>query len=73
MTKVEVRYVFTKPFEEAWLGAIERLHGVYGLQALTLNAGLDGLSVQYDASRLKPADVDRQLHRAGLPVLRAAA
>lgn len=73
MTKVEVRYVFTKPFEEAWLAAIERLSSVYGLQAVKLNPSLDGVAVLYDATRFGPADVDRQLHTAGLPVERAGA
>ena len=73
MTKVEVRYVFTKPFEDGWLAAIERLHSVYGLQSVQLNPGLDGLIVQYDATRLQLADVDRQLHATGLPVSRAGA
>jgi hypothetical protein len=73
MTKVEAQYVFTKPFEEGWLAVIERLHSVYGLQGLKLNPALDGVAVLYDASRLTIADVDRQLHAAGLPVSRAGA
>lgn len=73
MTKVEANYVFTKPFEEGWLAAIERLHSVYGLQGVKLNPGLDGMAVLYDASRLKLADVERRLHAAGLPVTRADA
>jgi hypothetical protein len=73
MTKVEVRYVFTKPFDDAWLPALERLHGVYGLQSVKLNPALDGLVVLYDATRMQPADVDRQLHAAGLPVSRVSA
>lgn len=73
MTKVEVRYVFTKPFEEGWLKALERLNSVYGLQGLKLNPALDGMTVLYDASRLKLADVDQRLHAAGLPVARASA
>jgi hypothetical protein len=71
MTKVEVRYRFTKPFEEAWLGAIERLHGVYGMQAVRLDPGLEGVKVTYDATRLKLDDVERQLRMAGLAVERA--
>lgn len=73
MTKVEVRYEFTKPFEDAWLTAVEQLHSVYGLQAVKLNPELDGMVVLYDATRMKLADVDRQLHTAGLPVSRVGA
>lgn len=70
MTKVEVQYEFTAPFQEAWTGAIERLHGVYGLQQVQLKPGLDGLLVGYDASRLKLTDVEHHLRGAGLPLRR---
>ncbi|MBN9657967.1 MAG: hypothetical protein J0H49_07300 [Acidobacteria bacterium] len=70
MTKVEVNYEFTAPFQEAWTGAIERLHGVYGMQSVQLAPGLDRLKVGYDASRLKLTDVESQLRQAGLPLRR---
>lgn len=70
MTKVEARYEFKRPFEESWLEAIEKLHGVYGLQGVKLGPELRHLTVLYDASRLKLADVERELRTAGLPVER---
>jgi len=70
MTKVEVHYEFITPFQGIWTTAIERLHGVYGMQAVKLNGQMDKLDVTYDASRLKPADVDSILRSAGLPVRR---
>ncbi len=72
MTKVDVHYQFTMPFDERWTAAIEQLHGVYGLQAVKLNGQLDKLDVTYDASRLMLADVDSTLLGAGLPVRRVA-
>ncbi|MBI4889848.1 MAG: hypothetical protein HY821_04425 [Acidobacteria bacterium] len=71
MTKVQAKYHFTKPFEEGWTAAIERLHSVYGLQAVQLAPDLQHLTVLYDASRLKLTDVERQLRVAGLPLERA--
>lgn len=68
MTKVDVRYEFTAPYEERWTAAIEAVHGIYGLQAVKLSPKLDGLTVTYDASRLKLTDVAHHLLRAGLPV-----
>lgn len=70
MTKVEVNYEFTAPFQESWTGAIERLHGIYGMQLIQLAPGLDRLKVGFDASRLKITDVESQLRLAGLPLRR---
>ncbi|MGJ5814748.1 hypothetical protein [Paludibaculum fermentans] len=70
MTKVEVNYEFTAPFQDAWMGAIEGLHGVYGMQLVQLSSGLDRLKVGYDASRLKLTDVESALRQAGLPLRR---
>lgn len=68
MTKVEARYEFTAPFSDSWLAAIEALHGVYGMQAVQLTQKMDGLTILYDATRLKPTDVEHRLQRSGLPV-----
>ncbi len=68
MTKIEAKYQFTKPFEEGWTAAIERLHSVYGLQAVQLAPDLQRLTVLYDASRLDLTDVERHLRMAGLPL-----
>lgn len=72
MTKVEARYEFTAPFSDSWLAAIEALHGVYGMQEVRLHPKMDGLTILYDASRLKPSDVEHHLQRAGMPVRRIA-
>ena len=70
MTKVEARFEFTAPFCEKWLGAIESLHSVYGLQDVILGADLAGMTVVYDAARLTPTDVEHRLQRSGLPIRR---
>lgn len=70
MTKVEARYELTRPVDDAVMEAISRAHGHYGLQAVKLNNSLDGLTVLYDASRMKLTDVDHALHSAGLAVRR---
>jgi len=70
MTKVEARYEFAAPFSDSWLAVIESLHSVYGMQAVKLNPKMDGLTILFDASRLKLTDVEHQLQRSGLPVRR---
>lgn len=71
MTRVDATYRFTTPYQDDWNAAIERLHGVYGLESLKLGANLETLQVTWDASRLKTADVDHLLRQAALPVVRA--
>ena len=72
MTKVEARYEFAAPFCDSWLAVIEELHSVYGMQAMKLNPKMDGLTIVFDASRLKPTDVEHHLQRSGLPMRRIA-
>jgi copper chaperone CopZ len=72
MTKVEVSYALAAPLSGEALETIARLHGVYGLQAVKVAPALDALTVLYDATRLRPAEVDRILLDAGLAVTRRA-
>lgn len=72
MTKVQVTYKLDGPADEAVVEGINRLHSVYGLQAAQLSPAMDSLVVLYDATRMKPEDVDQTLHSAGLRVRRVA-
>lgn len=73
MTKVQVTYELDGPVDEAVMEKINRVHGVYGIQGAQLSAAMDALVVQYDATRMKPDDVDRTLHSCGLRVRRTPA
>jgi hypothetical protein len=73
MTKVQFSYELRGPVDDAVLGHIDRAHSVYGIQAVRLTPEMDGLIVEFDASRLKPEDVDHILHSAGLAVRRKPA
>ena len=70
MTKVDVTYSLSGIVDAAVMDSIDRAHGIYGLQAVRLSPALDSLLVEYDASRLKPEDVDHALRSAGLAVRR---
>lgn len=71
MTKVDLEFDLVRPLGDADLDAIARVHGVYGIQRVRLRQpGLNGLSVEYDASRMMEDDVERALLRAGIPVAR---
>lgn len=66
MTKVQLHYALAHPLDDALLERIAALHGVYGM--IRLAPGPDGLTVEYDASRLTEQDVEAHLRRAGIPI-----
>jgi allophanate hydrolase subunit 1 len=66
MTKVEKRFRLLKPPDEAALARLAQAHALYGIQKLVLAPSLDTLTVEYDATRLRPAEVDSALAVAGV-------
>lgn len=71
MTKVELTYDLARPLGDEDLDAIARVHGVYGIQHVTLKTPeMNAVTVEYDASRLMPDDVEAALVRIGIPILR---
>ncbi len=73
MTKVQVRFRLEGPLGPEHMQRIAELHSLYGIRALRLDPSLDSLLVEYDATRLQPADVEAALLRAGLPLAPIAA
>jgi hypothetical protein len=71
MTKVQIRFHLQKPLDEILLERISEAHSLYGIHRVTVAPSLDALLVEYDASRLGPAEVQSALEGAGLPVERA--
>jgi len=68
MTKVQVRFRLLKPLDETLLERISDAHALYGMQRIQVAPSLDGLMVEYDATRLRPAEVEAALAGAGIPV-----
>jgi hypothetical protein len=68
MTKVQMRFRLQKPLDENLLSRISDTYSIYGIQKIQVNPSLDGLTVEYDATRLRPAEVEAALASAGLPV-----
>ena len=54
------------------LAHISNASAIYGIQKLKVEPSLDALMVEYDASRLRPAEVEAALAGAGIPVERAS-
>jgi hypothetical protein len=71
MTKVQIHFRLQKPLDETQLARISDAYSLYGLQKIRIAPSLDGLMVEYDATRLRPAEVEAALAGAGLPVVAA--
>ena len=70
MTKVQIRFKLQKPLDDVLLARISDAHSFYGIHKVTLAPSMDAMTVEYDASRLKPAEVESALAGAGIPVVR---
>ena len=70
MTKVQIRFKLQKPLDDVLLARISDAHAFYGIHKVTIAPSMDAMMVEYDASRLKPAEVESALAGAGIPVVR---
>jgi hypothetical protein len=71
MTKVQIRFRLQQPLDDILLERVSDAHALYGIHRITVAQAMDGLVVEYDASRLGPAEVQSALEGAGIPVVRA--
>ena len=68
MTKVQMQFQLQKPLDDSLLQAISNVHSIYGIQRVRLAPSLDQIFVEYDASRLRPSEVEAALAGAGIPL-----
>jgi hypothetical protein len=68
MTRVQMNFRLLKPLDDAMMKRLCDESTLYGIQQVKLNPSLDGLMVEYDASRLRPAEVEAALTGAGIAV-----
>jgi hypothetical protein len=70
MTKVRIEFALTGPLDDKLMERISDAHGNYGMTRVIPTPALDGLTVEYDASRLTRDEVEQALRQAGLPVVK---
>lgn len=68
MTKIQKHFRLLRPLDEPLLERISNVHSIYGIQHVQVAPSLDRLTVEYDASRLRPAEVEAALAGAGIPI-----
>jgi hypothetical protein len=67
MTKVQTAFKLTRELNDDELKRISHLHSVYGILAARVLPSNE-FFVEYDASRLSPADVRVAVEQHGLPI-----
>ncbi len=68
MTKVQTHFRLQRPLDDAMLAQLPSTHTLYGILKVQVNN--DGsLTVEYDATRLRPAEVEAAFSAAGIPVM----
>ena len=72
MTKVQIRFRLARPLDDTLMSRIADAHAIYGINRITVSPSLDGLTVEYDATRMCPADVEAALASAGIPAAACA-
>jgi allophanate hydrolase subunit 1 len=68
MTKVQIHFRLQRPLDNAMLSRIEDVNVLYGIQRVRVSPTMDSLTVEYDATRLRPAEVESALAAAGIPI-----
>ncbi|MGA2039619.1 MAG: hypothetical protein ABSH42_10115 [Bryobacteraceae bacterium] len=66
MTKVQIRFRLRQPLSDRLFQTIANAHTLYGIQRVQLSPAMDSLTVEYDATRLRPAEVESALSGAGI-------
>jgi hypothetical protein len=69
MTKVQKHFRLERPLEEAQMQNIADMRALYGIDSIKIAPSRAELIVEFDATRLRSADVEAALLRAGIPAI----
>jgi len=68
MTKVQIHFRLQRSLDDILLSRLSDAYSIYGIQKISVDPSMDGLTVEYDATRLRPAEVEAALASAGIPL-----
>jgi hypothetical protein len=71
MTKVQKHFHLQRTLDEALMQQIADAHSIYGIERIIISPDNQNLTVEFDATRLRSADVESALLRAGVPAVAA--
>ena len=66
MTKVQIHLGLQRPLDDEMMQRISDANSIYGIDRIKILPSLQEIMVEYDATRLKPAEVERTLAQAGI-------
>ena len=69
MTKVQKHFRLQRPLDESLMQQIADANSIYGIDRIRIAPSREELMVEFDATRMRDADVETALHRAGIPVV----
>jgi hypothetical protein len=72
MTKVQIHLGLQAPLDDAMLQRISDANSIYGIESIKIKPSMKELMVEYDATRLKPSEVERALAASGIAATRIA-
>jgi allophanate hydrolase subunit 1 len=72
MTKVQLPFTVAAALDEATMNRLAAAHEIYGILRISIEPGGQKLTVEYDATRLTPKDVEAVLAHAGVSIVRSA-
>jgi allophanate hydrolase subunit 1 len=64
MTRIQMHFRLRQPLDDAMMAKLSDASAIYGIQKVKL--GADSLMVEYDATRMRPAEVEAALAQAGI-------
>jgi len=64
MTRVQMNFRLSQPLNDGSMTKLSNISDIYGIQKVKLGDG--SLMVEYDATRMRPAEVEAALARAGI-------
>jgi hypothetical protein len=70
MTRVQMHFRLREPLDDAAMAKLSNTSAIYGIQKVKL--GADSLMVEYDATRMRPAEVEAAIAHAGIYAERAS-
>ena len=68
MTRVQLPFALASPLDELMMSRLAHVYSTYGILHVQAETGSEKLTVEYDATRFSPHDVEAVLARAGLPL-----
>ena len=71
MTKVQLPFKLSAPLDEASLSRLADVYEIYGILRICAQLGDQKLTVEYDATRFSPKDIEATLARVGIPLERS--